>query len=178
MHQQGRSTPVSAPSINTVSLPSLTQLFFFCRRHRLVVEEALLEATGAQRVVWRTAAFAMEGLGGGGEEEEEGSTSDEENWEAEAEAEAEAATETAEEVYEDVQVLDCGVKYMVGLMSQKTGFYCDQRDSRKLIREYSAGKYVCTSRRTAYGSNAKQMISASSVLLNKPAVSRLRGQGL
>jgi 23S rRNA G2069 N7-methylase RlmK/C1962 C5-methylase RlmI len=98
----------------------------------LVVEEALLESTGAQRVVWRVAAhMTMEGLDGA-------TASNQEDAE-------EATPQAPEDVYEDVQVLDCGVKYMVGLMSQKTGFYCDQRDSRKLIRQYSANKYAPTS---------------------------------
>lgn len=99
------------------------------RRQRVVVEEALLESTGAQRVVWRVAAhMTMEGL-------DDATASDQEDAE-------EATREAPEHVHEDVQVVECGVKYMVGLMSQKTGFYCDQRDSRKLIRQYSANKYA------------------------------------
>ena len=102
------------------------------RRQRVVVEEALLESTGAQRVVWRAAAhMTMEGL-------DDATASDQED----AEDAEEATRQAPEDVYEDVEVLDCGVKYMVGLMSQKTGFYCDQRDSRKLIRQYSANKYA------------------------------------
>jgi 23S rRNA (cytosine1962-C5)-methyltransferase len=48
-----------------------------------------------------------------------------------------------EEVAEDLIVVENGVKYVVCPEDgQKTGFYCDQRDNRAMMREISKGKTV------------------------------------
>lgn len=66
--------------------------------------------------------------GGQGEEEEE---------EEEESGEAEAVEDTREVVVEN------GVKYWSDPVSgQKTGFYCDQRENRQIIRQVSGGKTV------------------------------------
>ena len=49
----------------------------------------------------------------------------------------------AGEPVERVRILESGVSYWVGLtQGQKTGFYLDQRESRKLVRECAAGRRV------------------------------------
>jgi len=113
-------------------------------QHREVVQETLKECLGAARVVWRQAAhLKLEGF-----EEDANGTLVQSDKGAPSEEDAELAEEEDEEEDSpgdpdlEVLVLDAGVKFMVGLMSQKTGFYCDQRDSRKLIQEYSANKRV------------------------------------
>jgi 23S rRNA (cytosine1962-C5)-methyltransferase len=47
------------------------------------------------------------------------------------------------EPVERVRILEGGISYWVGLAEgQKTGFYLDQRESRKLVRECAAGRRV------------------------------------
>jgi 23S rRNA (cytosine1962-C5)-methyltransferase len=47
------------------------------------------------------------------------------------------------EAVDKVRVLESGVPFWVGLAkSQKTGFYLDQRESRRLVRETAAGRRV------------------------------------
>jgi 23S rRNA (cytosine1962-C5)-methyltransferase len=47
------------------------------------------------------------------------------------------------EPVEKVKILEAGVPFWVGLArGQKTGFYLDQRESRKLVREFAAGRRV------------------------------------
>jgi 23S rRNA (cytosine1962-C5)-methyltransferase len=49
----------------------------------------------------------------------------------------------AGEPVEKVRILESGVSYWVGLTGgQKTGFYLDQRESRRLVRECAAGRRV------------------------------------
>ncbi len=49
----------------------------------------------------------------------------------------------AGEPVERVRILEAGVSYWVSLAGgQKTGFYLDQRESRKLVREFAAGRRV------------------------------------
>ena len=49
----------------------------------------------------------------------------------------------AGEPVEKVRILESGVSYWVSLTEgQKTGFYLDQRESRKLVRECAAGRRV------------------------------------
>ena len=47
----------------------------------------------------------------------------------------------AGEPVEKVRILEAGIPYWVGLaQGQKTGFYLDQRESRRLVRELAAGR--------------------------------------
>jgi 23S rRNA (cytosine1962-C5)-methyltransferase len=49
----------------------------------------------------------------------------------------------AGEPVEKVRILEAGISYWVSLAGgQKTGFYLDQRESRKLVREFAAGRRV------------------------------------
>ncbi|OGD28672.1 MAG: 50S rRNA methyltransferase [Candidatus Aminicenantes bacterium RBG_19FT_COMBO_65_30] len=49
----------------------------------------------------------------------------------------------AGEPVEKVRILEAGIPYWVGLaQGQKTGFYLDQRESRRLVRELAAGRRV------------------------------------
>ena len=49
----------------------------------------------------------------------------------------------AGEPVEKVRILEAGIPYWVGLaQGQKTGFYLDQRESRKFVREFAAGRRV------------------------------------
>ncbi|KHJ37882.1 ribosomal RNA large subunit methyltransferase I [Pedobacter glucosidilyticus] len=44
---------------------------------------------------------------------------------------------------EFVEVKENGVKYLINILEgQKSGFYCDQRDNRKIVASYAAGKNV------------------------------------
>jgi 23S rRNA (cytosine1962-C5)-methyltransferase len=56
---------------------------------------------------------------------------------------ADAEALLAGEPVEKVRILESGVPYWVCLASgQKTGFYLDQRESRKLVRKFAAGRRV------------------------------------
>lgn len=49
----------------------------------------------------------------------------------------------AGEPVDKVRILEAGIPYWVSLAGgQKTGFYLDQRESRKLVRDYAAGRQV------------------------------------
>ena len=49
----------------------------------------------------------------------------------------------AGEAVDKGRILEAGIPYSVGLaQGQKTGFYLDQRESRKLVREFAAGRRV------------------------------------
>jgi 23S rRNA (cytosine1962-C5)-methyltransferase len=55
----------------------------------------------------------------------------------------EAESVLAGEPIERVRILEAGVPFWVGLArGQKTGFYLDQRESRKLVRECASGRRV------------------------------------
>lgn len=44
---------------------------------------------------------------------------------------------------EFVEVKENGVKYLINILEgQKSGFYCDQRDNRRIVASYAAGKNV------------------------------------
>ncbi len=56
---------------------------------------------------------------------------------------AETAGVLAGEPPDRVPILENGVRFWVGLTEgQKTGFYLDQRESRRLVREFAAGRRV------------------------------------
>ncbi|KAK3233929.1 hypothetical protein CYMTET_55801 [Cymbomonas tetramitiformis] len=98
-------------------------------RHRQVITKALRDITGVSDIIWRVAdVMRLEGL-----EEREAESSDD--------ALDDVPQEDSEAVG-DTQIMDRGIKYWVNGKSQKTGFYCDQRESRARVRELSAGKRV------------------------------------
>jgi len=84
------------------------------------VVTACLEGLG-YAVVWRAAVdmLALEGIEVSDEGEEQGA-----------------------QERQVVVIEEHGVKFNVDTSSQKTGFYCDQRDNRRVIREIARGKSV------------------------------------
>ena len=99
--------------------------------HKAAILNALQAATGVSEITWRADAGMMklEGI----VDAVVGSDS------------ASDAVESAVEVplpVEPVVVLEEGVKYLADPTGQKTGFYADQRDSRKFLRACVQGKRV------------------------------------
>eukprot|EP00798_Chlamydomonas_sp_ICE-L_P007610 gene7610-764_t len=121
----------------------------WAERYRLEVEASLRECTGLEEIVWRPnfGILKEEGIFDGSEEgAEENVTVEIAGTEDEAgDEEVEMVEEVEEEHSGDEPVfvvVEAGIKYNVSSMGQKTGFYADQRDSRKFLAPLCKDKKV------------------------------------
>ena len=102
----------------------------WCEVHRASIESAVLAESGAERLVWKRAESRLQQDGWAAAPPAE--CADDFFAMAEEEEEDEEEEEEKEE-----EVLELGLRYAVSLAaaSQKTGFYCDQRENRALVRD-------------------------------------------
>jgi 23S rRNA G2069 N7-methylase RlmK/C1962 C5-methylase RlmI len=109
---------------------------YWVERHKKSIEAAILSTIKSQKLVWRRAEGRLK---------QDGYTGDLADIVIDSETALEGTgtgidteTETA-----DLIVVENGIKYVVCPEDgQKTGFYCDQRDNRMMIRGISKGKTV------------------------------------
>lgn len=105
---------------------------YWVERHKKSIEAAILSTVKSQKLVWRRAEGRLK---------QDGYTGDLADIVINSET-APEGTEKATET-EDLIVVENGIKYVVCPEDgQKTGFYCDQRDNRMMIRGISKGKTV------------------------------------
>ncbi|MFD2161393.1 class I SAM-dependent rRNA methyltransferase [Paradesertivirga mongoliensis] len=74
---------------------------------------------------------------------------------------------------EYVEVLENGIKYLINISEgQKSGFFCDQRDNRKIVASYSEGKRVldCFSYSGGFSLNALNAGAAYVVSVDSSAL--------
>lgn len=74
---------------------------------------------------------------------------------------------------EFVEVTENGIKYLINIAEgQKSGFFCDQRDNRKIVAQYSAGKRVldCFSYSGGFSLNALSLGAAEVVSVDSSAL--------
>ena len=103
---------------------------FWVEKHKKVIEEAILATVKCHKLVWRRAEGRLK---------QDGYTGDL------TDVVISSSTEEDSEKNEvqDLVVVENDVKYVVCPEDgQKTGFYCDQRDNRMMIRNMSRGKSV------------------------------------
>jgi 23S rRNA (cytosine1962-C5)-methyltransferase len=104
---------------------------YWVERHKTAIEAALLATVKSDKLVWRRAEGRLK---------QDGYTGDLADIVINSGAEVESNSGAEPE---DLIVVENGVKYVVCPEDgQKTGFYCDQRDNRMMIREMSEGKTV------------------------------------
>ena len=105
---------------------------YWVERHKKSIEAAILSTIKSQKLVWRRAEGRLK---------QDGYTGDLADIVINSETALEGTgTETETE---DLIVVENGIKYVVCPEDgQKTGFYCDQRDNRMMIRGISKGKTV------------------------------------
>jgi len=129
-------------------------------KHRDIIEKVLLETLSCDQLVWRRAEGRLKQDGYTGELDDIVSNKNEKNEKSEA---------------EDLVVFENGVKYVVCPEDgQKTGFYCDQRDNRMMIRDLSKGKTVldtfCYSGGFSVNAAIGGAVSVTSVDSSQPAL--------
>lgn len=133
---------------------------FWVEKHKAVIEKAILETVKCHKLVWRRAEGRLKQDGYTGEL---------------SDVVIVAENNDKNENVEDLIVVENGVKYVVSPEDgQKTGFYCDQRDNRMMIRELSKGKSVldtfCYSGGFSVNAAIGGAIAVTSVDSSKPAL--------
>ena len=104
---------------------------YWVERHKSAIEAAILATVKSDKLVWRRSEGRLK---------QDGYTGDLADIVINSAAEVENSTGVEPE---DLIVVENGIKYVVCPEDgQKTGFYCDQRDNRMMIREMSEGKTV------------------------------------
>jgi 23S rRNA G2069 N7-methylase RlmK/C1962 C5-methylase RlmI len=121
----------------------------WCEKHRLAIENALLAEAGCglQTVLWEQATsrlkqdgWVVEGLGGAAEAADGAEDADDSDFfSVESTAKelrsSEAPGSSSNAPPRETTVSELGLHYIVSLAaSQKTGFYCDQRENRLVVR--------------------------------------------
>ena len=143
----------SAEESGKVAVAAVSAAWAHMRRDAVV--KALGEHAGIDTVLWRTDArmLKLEGVyeeSGEESDDDSGDESGEESGDESASSQSEGArcydAKTGAETAAPtgwVTVIENGVKYEVDLTKgHKTGFYVDQRDNRKVMREIARGKRV------------------------------------
>jgi 23S rRNA (cytosine1962-C5)-methyltransferase len=135
---------------------------FWVERHKAAIESALLATVKSNKLVWRRAEGRLK---------QDGYTGDLADIVINSKSGNDAGNS---EETEDLVVTENGVKYVVCPEDgQKTGFYCDQRDNRMMIREMSEGKTVLDtfcysggfSVNAALGESEGRLLSAMMIIL-------------
>ena len=133
---------------------------FWVEKHKAEIEKAILATVKSRKLVWRRAEGRLKQDGYTGEL---------------SDIVINASEEEKDIVAQDLTVVENGVKYVVCPEDgQKTGFYCDQRDNRMMIRQLSKGKSVldtfCYSGGFSVNAALGGALSVISVDSSKPAL--------
>jgi len=109
----------------------------WCERHKETILDALSLHFRREDIIWRVVTSRLK-QDGGQHDGEEGEGKEEQEEEEEG-----AAVVPSGGKPKEVVVYERGIKYLVRPEDgQKTGFYCDQRSNRQLVKSLSKGKSV------------------------------------
>ena len=133
---------------------------FWVEKHKAEIEKAILATVKSRKLVWRRAEGRLKQDGYTGEL---------------TDIVISATEEETGIAMQDLIVVENGVKYVVCPEDgQKTGFYCDQRDNRMMIRQLSEGKEVldtfCYSGGFSVNAALGGAVSVTSVDSSRPAL--------